>query len=118
MLRSGWRFALAGALAGVANGLFGGGGGSVLVPVLTRWCGLDRRRAFATSVAVILPLCALSVVVYFLRGGLEWGTAWPYVLGGAVGGWLGGRLFRGVRVDWLRRGFGLLLIYGGVRYLL
>ena len=48
---------LCGALAGAANGFFGGGGGSVLVPLLTGRCGMDQRRAFATSVAVILPLC-------------------------------------------------------------
>ena len=90
----------------------------MLVPLLTRYCGLDQRRAFATSVAVILPLCLLSVAVYFMRGGLELGTALPYLVGGTVGGWLGGKLFKGVRVDWLRRGFGLLLIYSGMRYLL
>ena len=56
MSKKSWRYALAGALAGLANGFFGGGGGSVLVPLLTRMCGLDQRRAFATSVAVILPL--------------------------------------------------------------
>ena len=115
-MRSKWRFLLAGGAAGLVNGFFGGGGGSVLVPILTRYCGLDQRRAFATSVAVILPLCLLSVAVYFMRGGLELGAAWPYLAGGTVGGWLGGKLFKGVRVDWLRRGFGLLLIYGGVRY--
>lgn len=118
IMRAFWRYVLAGGLAGIANGLFGGGGGSVLVPLLTRVCKLEQRRAFATSVAVILPLCALSVVIYLLRGGLELSVAWPYVAGGTVGGWLGGRLFRGVRVDWLRRGFGLLLIFGGVRCLL
>ena len=112
------KYLLAGGAAGLANGFFGGGGGSVLVPLLTRYCGMDQRRAFATSVAVILPLCLLSVVVYFIRGGLELSAAWPYLAGGTVGGWLGGKLFKGVRVDWLRRGFGLLLIYGGVRYFL
>lgn len=90
----------------------------MLVPLLTRYCGLDQRRAFATSVAVILPLCLLSVAIYFVRGGLDLGAAWSYLVGGTVGGWLGGRLFKGVQADWLRRGFGLLLIYGGVRYLL
>lgn len=113
-----WKYVLAGGLAGIANGLFGGGGGSVLVPLLTRICGMEQRRAFATSVAVILPLCALSVGIYLLRGGLALAAAWPYLVGGTVGGWLGGRLFRGVRVNWLRRGFGLLLIFGGVRCLL
>lgn len=114
-MRSEWKYLLAGGAAGLANGFFGGGGGSVLVPLLTGYCRLDQRRAFATSVAVILPLCVLSVVIYFMRGGLDLAAAWPYLAGGALGGWLGGRLFKGVRVDWLRRGFGLLLIYGGLR---
>jgi len=79
---------------------------------------MDQRRAFATSVAVILPLCALSAGVYLLRGGLDLGAALPYLIGGTVGGWIGGRCFKGVRIGWLKRGFGLLLIYGGVRTLL
>ena len=99
----------------MANGLFGGGGGSVLVPVLTGYCRLDQRKAFATSVAVILPLCALSVGIYLLRGGLDLMAALPYLIGGAVGGWAGGKWFKGVKIPWLKRAFGLLLIYGGVR---
>ena len=90
----------------------------MLVPALTDLCGLEERKAFATSVAVILPLCLLSAGIYWLRGGLELTAALPYLLGGALGGWMGGRWFRGVRVVWLRRAFGLLLIYGGVRSLL
>lgn len=115
MQRSKWRYLLAGAAAGAANGFFGGGGGSVLVPMLTRVCGLDQRRAFATSVAVILPLCALSVVIYFMRGGLDFMAALPYLVGGTIGGWAGGKWFKGVQINWLKRAFGLLLIYGGVR---
>ncbi len=113
-----FRYALAGAAAGIANGFFGGGGGSVLVPVLTGVCGMEQRRAFATAVAVILPLCTLSAGVYLLRGELDLLAALPYLLGGAAGGWIGGKIFKGVRVSWLKRGFGLLLIYGGVRNLL
>ena len=115
MSKQNWKYVLAGGLAGLANGFFGGGGGSILVPLLTGMCGLDQRRAFATSVAVILPLCALSAGVYLFRGGLDWMAALPYLAGGLVGGFLGGKLFRGSRIDWLKRGFGLLLLYGGVR---
>jgi uncharacterized membrane protein YfcA len=110
--------ALAGAAAGVANGLFGGGGGMLLVPLLVRKCGLSQRQAFATSVAVILPLCVLSSVLYFLRGGLELTAALPYLVGGLVGGWVGGKVFRKINMTWLRRGFALLILYGGVRALL
>ena len=114
----GWKYLLCGASAGLINGLLGGGGGSVLVPALTRGCGMEQRRAFATSVAVILPLCALSAGIYLLQGGLDLAAALPYLAGGTLGGWAGGRWFKGVRIDWLRRVFGLLLIYGGVRSLL
>lgn len=109
------KYMLSGGLAGLTNGLFGGGGGSIFVPLLTRFCKLEQRKAFATSVAVILPLCGLSACIYLVRGGLELAAAAPYLLGGALGGWGGGRLFGGIKLLWLRRLFGLLLIYGGIR---
>lgn len=110
--------ALAGAAAGIANGFFGGGGGMLLVPLLVRKCGLSQRQAFATSVAVILPLCCLSAVIYFFRGGLDFTTALPYLVGGLIGGWTGGKIFRRVNMLWLRRAFALLILYGGVNALL
>lgn len=117
--KSTWRSPLlAGTLAGLANGFFGGGGGMILVPLLTHRCGLDQRRAFATSVAVILPLCALSSVIYFFRGGLDLAAAFPYLVGGLLGGFLGGKLFKKLNMDWLRRVFALFILYGGVKSLL
>ncbi len=110
-----WRYLAAGAAAGLCNGFFGGGGGSVLVPALTGFCKLEQRKAFATSVAVILPLCALSAGIYLWRGGLDLMTALPYLAGGALGGWMGGKWFGGMKVSWLRRAFGLLLLYGGIK---
>lgn len=116
--KSAWfRPAVSGALAGAVNGFFGGGGGMVLVPLLAGWCGLGQRKAFATSVAIILPLCALSTGIYLFRGGLDLNAALPYLLGGLLGGWLGGKLFKDLSMDWLRRGFALLLLYGGVKSL-
>lgn len=90
----------------------------LLVPLLAGWCGLGQRKAFATSVAVILPLCVLSAAIYLFRGGVELLPALPYLLGGLAGGLLGGKLFKGVSMTWLRRGFALLILYGGVKALL
>lgn len=109
------RSTIAGGASGLINGFFGGGGGMILVPLFTRWMKLEDRKAFATSVAVILPLCALSSAIYLFRGSLEIQMALPYLLGGAVGGILGGRLFKQVNMLWLRRGFALLILYAGVR---
>ena len=111
------RPAVSGALAGAVNGFFGGGGGMVLVPLLAGWCGLGERRAFATSVAVILPLCVLSSAIYWLRGGLDFLLALPYLAGGLLGGFLGGRMFKKLNMVWLRRAFALLILYGGAKAL-
>ena len=86
----------------------------VLVPLLNGWCGLAGKQAFATCVAAILPLSAVSAAVYLLRQPFDWAAALPYLMGGLVGG----RLFRRVSVTWLRGLFAAFLLYGGVRYIL
>lgn len=109
--------AAAGGAAGLVNGFFGGGGGMVLVPLLAGKCGLGQRRAFATSVAVIAPLCALSAGIYYLRGGLDPAAALPYLIGGLVGGLVGGKVFRQMSMVALRRVFALLILYGAYKAL-
>jgi uncharacterized membrane protein YfcA len=110
--------AVAGLLTGVLNGFFGAGGGMVLVPLLIRWVKLEERRAFATSVFIILPLCVVSSAVYLFRAGIDPAPAVPYLIGGLAGGFIGGRIFKKIPTALLHRVFGLLLIYGGVRSLL
>jgi uncharacterized membrane protein YfcA len=112
-----WRCAAAGAAAGLVNGFFGAGGGMVLVPLLIRLGRLDDRSAFSSAIAVILPLCAVSLAVYALHASLPAREALPYLLGGAGGGVLAGLLFRKVPVRALHLGLGALIIYGGARLL-
>ncbi len=109
---------ITGGLAGAANGFFGAGGGMFLVPLFTRWLHMEQRRAFATSVAVILPLSVVSLVVNFLRGAIDFWGVLPTLLGGLAGGWIAGRVFGKVSVTLLRRILGLLIIYGGIRAVL
>ncbi len=116
--KSRWAPVIAGIASGMVNGLFGGGGGMILVPLLVRKCGLTQQQAFATSVAVILPLCALSSIIYWFRGDLNPATALPYLIGGLMGGWIGGRVFKKINTVWLRRLFALFILYGGVNALL
>ena len=98
------KYRLSGVAAGLTNGIFGGGGGIPLLVLLTKWAGVEEKKAFATCVAVIFPMCAVS-------------AALPYLLGGFAGGLVGGRLFKKVPGLWLRRIFALFLLYGGWRYL-
>lgn len=108
----------AGAGAGLVNGLFGGGGGMVLLPLLTGWGGLGQRAAFATCIAVIYPMCAVSAAVYCFQVRPELPVLLPCLLGGTVGGLIAGLTFGKVPVRILKLIFGAFLIYGGVRYLL
>ena len=106
---------LTGALTGLVNGFFGGGGGMVLVPLLRGWLELEDKPAFATSVAVMLPMCAVSAAVYYFRVGIDLGAALPYLLGGLVGGIVSGVSFKRLPSRLLVRAFALLILFGGVR---
>ena len=104
-----------GLLAGLANGLFGSGGGLFLVPLFIGWLKMEQRKSFATSIAVILPLSIVSAVIYFIRGNLDILGIIPFFAGGLTGGFLSGRLFKKVPINILRKVFGVLIIYGGIR---
>lgn len=109
--------ALAGALAGAVNGLFGAGGGMVLVPLLTLLGGLPEDHIFPASVSIILPVCLVSLGVPLLQGDLPFAQALPWLWGSAAGGLLSGIWGRKIPVIWLHRGLGILILWGGIRYL-
>lgn len=111
------KFILTGAAAGLLNGLFGAGGGMVVVPMLGK-DGLPAERAHATSIAVILPLSIASSVLYLSLGHLNLGQALPYIPLGLAGAWLGGLLLPRIKTVWLHRIFGVVVLYSAVRLLL
>lgn len=108
--------AIAGGLAGMINGLFGAGGGMVLVPLLTLLTPL-KENVFPASVAIILPICLVSLTFIAFTEGLPYRAALPYLLGSALGGILAGIWGRKIPVHWLHRGLGILILWGGIRYL-
>lgn len=106
---------LGGLLIGLINGLFGAGGGIVAVPVLKKCCIYDKA-AHAASVAVILPVSFFTLILYLLKGRLNLAAGLPYLLPGLLGAYLGTRLLQKISVLWLRRVFGLLIIFAGARF--
>ncbi len=108
---------LAGLCAGAVNGLFGAGGGMVLIPLLTALTDLDEKELFPSSIAIILPICLVSLGFTAWSGNLDWRAALPYLPGSAVGGLLAGWSGKKIPVKWLHRGLGILILWGGVRYL-
>jgi len=108
---------LCGAAAGLANGLFGAGGGMVLLPLLSRTTDLKPHELFACSVCIILPVSLVSAAVYFLRGGSFLAAAIPYLIGGAAGGAIAGLTLRKLPTKWLHRALGAFILWGGLRLL-
>ena len=104
-----YRAALAGAAAGLANGLVGAGGGMLRVPLLSGAGGLEERRAFATALGVMTPLCLASLGIYALSGTLARRLSVPYLIGGFLGGILGGLLLKRVPVRALHGVLALLI---------
>lgn len=110
------RSILAGAAAGAINGLFGAGGGMILVPMLCSGEDFTQEEVFSSSIVIILPICIVSLAVNS-NGTLPWAQAWPFLLGGIPGGILAGLWGRKIPTTWLHRFLGVLILYGGVRYL-
>lgn len=108
---------LAGAGAGAVNGLFGAGGGMILVPLLGLLTDLEDADIFPASISIILPICLVSLTVTALTGPVAWGESVPYLTGSVFGGIAAGLWGRKIPTVWLHRGLGLLILWGGIRYL-
>ncbi|KTR12747.1 sulfite exporter TauE/SafE family protein, partial [Curtobacterium citreum] len=83
-----------GVVAGVLSGLFGVGGGVVVVPALMAFLHLDQRRASATSLVAIAPAAVVGAVTYGVQGEVHWLAALTLAVGSVVGAPLGARLLR------------------------
>ena len=107
--------ALAGFLAGGVTGLFGAGGGMILVPLLTLLVKLPEDEIFPASVSIIAPIC---VVCLLMNGSAtSWQQALPYLLGSCMGGIGAGLIGDKLPTVWLHRILGAFILWGGFRYL-
>ncbi len=101
-----------GLLLGAVNGLFGGGGGMVAVPLLER--DLPTREAHATAIAAVLPAAVLSSAVYAFTGRTPLALLVPVALGVSLGGYIGAKLLRILPVRPTNVLFGLLMLIAGL----
>ena len=106
---------LASLFAGFATGVFGGGGGMIVVPILTGLYGLEPVKAHATAIATIFPLCLVSVIFYLTQGGWEWKSGLVVTAGVVVGGIVGALAMKKIPAKWLQPIFYILMIVGGVK---
>ena len=113
-----WGYAVAGAAAGIVAGLFGSGGGMILIPLLNYTVKPADDSLFPTSVSIMLPICFVTICMDYIHNGcLPFRSAIPYILGGILGGIIAGIFAKKIPILWLHRGLGALILWGGIRYL-
>lgn len=105
-----------GLVAGVLSGLFGIGGGVVIVPALLFLAGMAPATATGTSLAaLLLPVGALGAWEYYRQGQLDLRAVLLLALGLFLGAWLGARFAQELSAVQLRRAFALFLALVAVR---
>jgi len=110
--------AVVGVLAGALSGMFGVGGGILIVPGLVLILGMGQRLAHGTSLAAILPIAVSGVAAYALERAVDWTAAGLIVVGAAGGAVLGTYALRRLSQNLLRMLFGLFLLLTAVGMLL
>ncbi len=107
-------FCMLGVITGLANGLFGSGGGIIAVPMLQK-SGLEIKESHATSLALTLPLSVVSIFFYYDAIKDTFSDTLILIMFGLAGSITGGILMKKLKAKYLKKAFGLLLIISGVR---
>ena len=108
------RFAMSciavGLAAGLLSGLFGVGGGTVIVPMLVLLLGFDQKLASGTSLAAIVPTATVGVISYAIHGSVDVVVALILAAGSVVGAQIGSWLLARLSQNAIRWGFVAFLI--------
>jgi uncharacterized protein len=110
--------AAVGILAGFFSGLFGVGGGILVVPGLVLLMRMNQRLAHGTSLAAIVPIALSGVITYAIHDSVDWTAAGLIVLGASGGALLGTRALRNIDQRILRLLFAAFLVAAAIRLLL
>jgi uncharacterized membrane protein YfcA len=106
---------LVGICAGFLSGLFGVGGGILVVPGLVLVAKMDQRLAHGTSLAAVLPISAASMITYWAHDNIDWPVALFLAIGAVAGAVLGTRLLSVLPYRTLGIAFSVVLILSAIR---
>jgi uncharacterized membrane protein YfcA len=100
---------------GLINGFFGGGGGMLLVPLLTHVAMLPEKKAHATAIPIILPISIASGITYIINGVFSFSSFIPIVICVVAGGIVGALLLKKLPPFITSVTFAILMIIAGVK---
>ncbi len=104
-----------GLLAGLLSGLFGVGGGILIVPGLVLLLRMDQRIAHGTSLAAIIPIAVAGVAGYAIDDAVDWAAGALLIIGAAGGALVGTTALRAISENWLRGLFAGFLVLAAAR---
>lgn len=100
-----------GILSGVVSGLFGAGGGLILLPCLVSFFNIDEYKARGTTLASILVASLVTAVFYMKNNYFDISLSFKVALGGIVGGFIGAKFIKKIPKDILRITFAAFVIF-------
>lgn len=108
-------YSIGGLAAGFFNGLFGSGGGTIIVPFMEEFLEQDEHTSHATAILIILGFTIVSLVFYGFGQALDWGLALKVSIGGVIGGFFGAKLLKKLTGNAIRKIFGAFMLIAAVR---
>lgn len=103
-------YSAGGILSGFFNGLFGSGGGTIVVPFLEEFLDQDEHTSHATAILIILGFTIVSLFFYGFGNYLNWKLALVVSIGGVAGGFLGAKLLKKLKGSVIRKIFGIFML--------
>ncbi|WP_010248399.1 sulfite exporter TauE/SafE family protein [Acetivibrio cellulolyticus] len=112
------KYILIGLATGLANGLFGSGGGTIAVPAMVLLLNEEEHKAHATAISIILPLTVVSAILYMSNNFINWNLTAKVMIGGIIGGYIGAKLLNICPSNILRKIFAVFMIAAAIRMIL
>lgn len=109
--------AIIGISIGVVNAVLGAGGGMLAVPLLKK-LNFSQKEAHTNAIAIILPITVISALIYLFKGYVALADSYIYIPTGIIGAVLGTWIFKKISPSVLKKIFGFLMVYAGIRLLI
>ena len=106
-----------GAVIGLINGVFGGGGGMIAVPVFEKYLGYQNKQAHATAIAVILPISIITAIIYLFAGSFSLNIGLCCSAGVLLGGIGGAVLLNKLNSSIVGKIFAIVMLISGIKLL-